>query len=287
MELTAYAKINLYLDVVGTLPGGYHAIESIMQSVSLCDELTIDPADKTEILCPSEPALSGVDNLAFRAHRLCVERFPGRVKPVRIVIAKRIPVAAGLGGGSADAAAVLVALNHLFDLRLDEEGLASLGASLGADVPFCLKGGTAVAEGKGERLAPLPPASGFEIVLTTPPFGLSTELIYKTADSLALPPIRRLDLTRKAVSSGDPAAVGGAIANRLQAAALYVNPRVEEYLDTLESTGALGVAVTGSGPTVFGIFKPGSAETAAESMRRAFPDAFTALALPVQKGVEF
>lgn len=286
MKLLAHAKINLYLDVLERLPNGYHRIASVMQSIALADEIIIEPAERTSVDCPGNPDLAGETNLAFKAARLFQIRKGSEVPEVRIEITKRIPVAAGLAGGSADAAAVLVALNQLTGASLAESELAEIGLEIGADVPFCLTGGTQCAEGIGEDLTPLPTFSAAEFVLAKPPVPLSTAEIYATCDRLELPPLGGMDGMLSSIKKGDVKGVAATLGNRLAVPAFYLRPEIEGYLDVMSSVGALGVSVSGSGPTVFGVFSPGEGERAADEVRAAFPEAFVAFAPPSGLGIE-
>jgi 4-diphosphocytidyl-2-C-methyl-D-erythritol kinase len=163
----AYAKVNLGLEVVGRRPDGYHELVSLFQTIDLYDELRLEPAEEIALAC-SEPTLAGPDNLVWRAARLLQER-AGVRRGARIVLSKGIPVAAGLGGGSADAAAALLAFDRLWQVGLPLPALAELAAMLGADVPFFLQGGTALVEGRGEVVRPLPPAPARWLLLLCPP----------------------------------------------------------------------------------------------------------------------
>lgn len=285
IKLRAHAKINLYLDVVGVLPGGYHAVESVMQSISLADELLIEPAEESSIICHSHPELEREDNLALRVLRAFAKTV-GKVPGVRVEIVKNIPLAAGLAGGSADAAAVLFAINEMAGAPLWPEELASIASELGADIPFCLAGGTMLAEGKGERLSALPPPPEIEFVLVKSPFELSTADVYGEVDRLDLTPLGGLETMIMALREGSLESLASALGNRLQAASISLVPEIEGVLAALSSLGALGASVSGSGPTVFGLFRPGDGERAAESLRLAFKEAFVAISLPHSRGVE-
>lgn len=287
MKLYAHAKINLYLDVLGRLPDGYHLIRSVMQSVTLSDEVAVYPAERTEVICPERPDLCGEDNLARKAAAIFKSKVEAaRNIEVRIEISKRIPIAAGLAGGSADAAAALVGLNRLSGALLSDEDLAEIGALVGMDVPFCIAGGTMLAEGKGERLSPLRSMPSAEIVLVTPPVSLPTARVYSALDELEVGPLGGIDRVLTALESGDLKELAGALDNRLAIAAVNLVPEIEGVVSSLLSVGALGASVSGSGPTVFGVFEIGDGEPAAEKMRTAFPESFVAFALPSPRGVD-
>ena len=173
LVVRAYAKLNLTLEVLGRRPDGYHEITSVLQTVSLADVLSFRPAPTLSLRC-SDPTLVSEDNLALRAARLLGET-TGCTQGAEVTLEKHIPVASGLGGGSADAAAALWALDRLWDLRLPETQLSTLAARLGSDVPFFLQGGTALAQGRGERVTQLPPAPEAWFLVVRPPLEIPTK----------------------------------------------------------------------------------------------------------------
>jgi len=183
VKVQAFAKINLFLDVVGKKNDGYHDIFSLMQTVSLCDELIISFAAKNffEFSC-DVPNLSDENNLVVRAAKILIREYD-LPRGISIALKKKIPVGAGLAGGSSDCAATLLGINNLFGLNIPREKLASIGKSLGADVPFCLAGGTAIVEGIGEKITPLPPHPPCFIVIAVPKIFVSTAEIFKNLDA--------------------------------------------------------------------------------------------------------
>lgn len=260
LEEQARAKINLTLDILGRRPDGYHEIETVMQTLQLCDRLVFSPAEDGIFLACDHPEVpAGEDNLVYRAARLLMEG-TGKKGGAKIYLRKKIPVAAGLAGGSADAAAALKGLNRLWGLGLTPGELMSLGARLGADVPFCLAGGTALARGKGEALETLPRLQGLGVVLVKPPFGVSTARAYQLYDRMGggTRPDRadRPDLQAMlaAVAKKDAGAVGRLLANVFEPVIAAVYPEIRGIKKALLEAGALGACLSGSGPAVFGLW---------------------------------
>ena len=256
-----YAKINLHLDITGRCGDGYHEVETVMQSISLCDTVTVSARDDAAIMLACDKAGVPTDesNLAVRAAKLYMDAI-GEWCGLNIDIQKNIPMAAGMAGGSADAAATLRAVNRLFHDRLDEKALCTLGAALGADVPFCIVGGTAYADGRGDRLhffAPMPDcflvaACGTESVSTPWAYRL-LDMTYSDFDGTCYTP-HTTDALTDAMQRQDICAVAGAIYNVFEAPVLAERPEAREILETMLSGGALGAMMSGSGPSVFGIF---------------------------------
>ncbi len=253
MRLSAYAKINLVLAVGGLRPDGYHEVETVLQQLELHDRLELRQAEQFTLYTDSAEVPHGPGNLVWEAAVLLRERFRCPFG-ADIRLYKSIPVAAGLGGGSADAAATLVGLNELWNLNLDLETLLGLAAELGSDVPFFLVGPTALARGRGEILAPLPPAPEMGVVLVTPAFGVRAAEAYAHFDRLpgGAPP----DLTPvlRALTEKDRYAVAQGLFNGLEAAVFDLYPEVRALKKELgKEEGVLGALVSGSGPTVFGL----------------------------------
>lgn len=260
MHLTRYlddvvawapAKVNLYLEVLAKRPDGYHAIETLMVTAGLFDTLVLRAAPADVTLSCSDPTLSaGEDNLVVRAARLLRER-TGCGKGCRMRLVKRIPMAAGLAGGSSDAAAALAGLNQLWRLGLTVEELARLGAELGSDVPFFFRTPAAWCTGRGEIVTPAPVGGHFELVLLCPAFGLPTAQVYRQV----VVPDRPNDGTaiRAALASGDVAALGRQLFNRLQDAAVRLDSRVAEYYKRLADLAPAGQLMSGSGSALFAL----------------------------------
>lgn len=257
VTVEAPAKINLRLAVGPVRADGYHEVLTVYFAVGIRDRLRASAADDLTVEVVGRQAeLVPVDssNLAVRAARLLAERAGVRAG-AHLRIDKRIPVAGGMAGGSADAAAALVACDRLWNLNLGRDALIELGAELGSDVPFAVHGGVALGSGRGERLDPLPTRHVFDWVLVPAEGGLSTPAVYAECDRIReetgwepVPPRVEEELI-SALERGDAAALGRALANDLQPAALRLNPALEATLRTGRELGALGALVSGSGPT--------------------------------------
>ena len=255
----AAAKINLFLGVGAPRADGFHELATVFQAVSLHDDVTATEADKLTVTVAAEPEVSasGVPtnraNLAARAAVLVAKRARRRAD-VHLHIRKRIPVAGGMAGGSADAAAALVACDALWGTNLARAELNELGVQLGSDVAFALLGGTAVGRGRGETLTPALASGRFDWVLALAADGLSTPEVYAECDRLrtgrVLPEVRVSDDVMSALRSGDAVALGHALANDLQPAACSLRPELLQTLEVGSEYGALGSIVSGSGPTV-------------------------------------
>lgn len=260
MKIKARAKINLSLDIIGVRPDGYHEILTVMHPLELHDKLEItQSAGELEVGCHHPDVPSGPDNLAYRAADLLRSEC-GCNMGANIYIRKHIPVAGGLAGGSADAAAVMTALNNIWGLGLEKDRLMKLGEKIGADVPFCLSGITALAAGKGEALTPIPSFPGLGVVLVKPPFGVSTASIYSLYDSS--PGGVRPDTKAmvQAVEKRDYRAVTALLCNVLEPVTASLHPEIYEIKKAIIAAGADGVIMSGSGPTVFGLCRsPGDA----------------------------
>ena len=264
----AFAKINPVLEVLGKRPDGYHELSLLFQTIGLYDTLTFEKAPEgIHLEIPGAPVgLSpGDDNLVFKAAKLFFQKH-APVGGARIHLTKKIPLAAGLGGGSSDAAAALRGLDALFQTKLGPEALQSMAAALGSDVPFFLKGGTALGTGRGEIITPLPPLPEMNLVLVKPQQGLSTPAVYQSGKAQ----LSAGEYTRKFQSlspEGPLPALAGNLFNGLEPAALFLMPEVGEIKRRLLEAGAIGALVSGSGPTVFGIARtPAEAEAIAQQM---------------------
>ncbi len=272
--VNGYAKINLHLDVTGFLPNGFHAVANVMQSVSLCDVITLTPKESGEctVSCDVEGVPLGEDNIVMRA-RAAFCRACGEDIAVDINIQKRIPMAAGLAGGSADAAAVLRGLNAICSRPLGIEELCAIGGELGADIPFCIVGGSAYADGKGDILHPFPAMPDCILVVACGGEGVSTPAAYRRLDDIYnnfsdYSP-RSLAPLRAALESRDIAAVAASIFNIFEAPTLEHHAVARQLRSAMLSSGALGAMMSGSGPSVFGIFENyASAEAACEKIRK-------------------
>lgn len=252
INVKAPAKLNLFLDITGKLENGYHEIASVMQSIDLFDYVEISKADSISVKC-SNSALDGKTNLAFKAAALFFEK-SGISSGADIYIDKRIPMQAGMAGGSADAAAVLFGLNRLFNEPFSSYELCEIGAKCGADVPFSLLGSTMLAEGIGEKLSSLPAMPDCWFVIVKPDFGMSTVESYKYYDEHGLLQLEHPDLgvISKSLEEGDLSAISKSLYNVLEHT--VENPEISAIKSVLKELGALGSMMTGSGTAVFGIF---------------------------------
>ena len=253
-HIKAHAKINLGLDVIGKRPDGYHEVQMIMQSVGLCDLLTLERADQGIILTTDSDNLpSTEDNLVYKAAKLMFDTFriPGGV---HIHLQKVIPIAAGLAGGSTDAAAAIKGINRLFDLELPLSRQMELGVSIGADVPYCILGGTALAEGIGEKLTPLSPAPDFYIVLAKPDISVSTKYVYENLDLTSVKKHPDIKGMAGAIEAGSLQGILDRLGNVLETVTVPVYPVIGSIKRRMRELGAVNSLMSGSGPTVFGIF---------------------------------
>ncbi len=285
----AYAKINVTLDVLGRREDGYHLVKMIMQSVNLYDVLTFE---KTGIL-ESNKGKVGKDglislsaknpdeldslvtmdenNLIYKAAKLLYDRYDIK-EPVHITLEKNIPVAAGLAGGSTDAAATFKGINELFNLGLSVDEMAELGAGLGADIPYCIKGGTMLSEGIGEVLTKLPDFPGVTFVLAKPECPVSTKEVYEGIDAYDIKDGERPDTDRLiellCISSKEKEVLENmaeCMANVLELVTVPLHPEIGTIRDIMKENGAVRAMMSGSGPTVFGIFTDKEKAWAAEA----------------------
>lgn len=290
--LIAPAKINLYLEIIGDRPDGYHELAMVMQSIDLADEIELHStnSEKISVTCEHSQVPNDKTNLAYKAAALMAEKFPqayAKYGGVEINIKKNIPVAAGLAGGSTNGAAVLVGIDLLWDLGLTQSELEELGAILGSDVPFCIGGGTAIATGRGEQLATLQGLDNIYIVLGKyRSLEVSTPWAYKTyrqnygdtyirgKESLAqrAATVHSAPMV-KAILEKNPAQISQKLYNDLEKVVLPAYPKVLELRELFASCGVLGTMMSGSGPSVFAICQ--SQQEAVEvklKIREAIPD---------------
>jgi 4-diphosphocytidyl-2-C-methyl-D-erythritol kinase len=264
VEVLAPAKLNLFLEVLGRRPDGYHEIESVMVAVSLYDTLTFtdDPSGEISLRC-SDPALPvGSDNLVvMAAERLRVSA--GSLRGARIVLDKAIPAQAGLAGGSSDAAAALVALDRLWDLRTPRARLDALAGEIGSDVAFFARAPAAICRGRGERVESVPLKEEYHFVLVCPPVGMSTADVYRQVVPPEQP--RPIGPVLEALASGGPADLGRSLFNRLQHFAEALKPELTRVRDALASLGSLldGSMMSGSGSAYYGLCRTSAAASRA------------------------
>ncbi len=282
----SYAKLNLYLEVLERRTDGYHNLETVFQSVSLYDEVAVTQrSDGGLTLACSREDLEHEGNLAYRAADLLRQDL-GVSAGAHIEVTKRIPVAAGLAGGSGNAAAVLMALNDLWQLHLSREQLLSYGLELGSDVPFCLQGGTVAAAGRGEVMHPLNPLTNCAFVLVHPAVEVSTAAIFNHPKLQRQPhPAERYSAAfAEAIANLEQGRVVEALFNRMEPAVFGEHAALPEIKRRLVEAGCLGAVMSGSGPTLAGICRT---RTEAAAIAARISDHVTSFAVPVSTGVEY
>lgn len=267
IELKAYGKINLGLDVIRKRPDGYHDLDMIMQTVNVYDDIVItkiDGSDKIIVTTDKEILSNGKDNLAYMAAKMLFDEF-GVHDSVEIKINKRIPIAGGMAGGSADCAATLKGINQMFQLGLSERDLMERGVKLGADVPYCVMGGTAIARGIGEKLTPLPAPPQCHVIIAKPPVSVSTAYVYGHIKPELIEKRPDIEKMAEAIRSQDLAALSQMLYNVMEDVTVPEYPVIQEIKDLMLEGGALNAIMSGSGPTVFGLFD--NVETAQSVMK--------------------
>ena len=270
MEIQARAKINWNLNVVGQRPDGYHLLDGVMQPIALHDTLVISPHDALSLTVEGAGLSAGEDNLILRAAR-ALQQSGHCSKGARIILIKRIPMGAGLGGGSADCAAALKGLSALWGLNFPLEKLCEIGVALGADVPFCLHDAPRRAQGIGEQLTPVPIARSFPLVLVQPCGALSTREVFAAWQQSDIPP-SDTDAVIAALAAGDLDALDRCAGNVLEQASIPLRPPIEEAKAALRHLGAPFARMTGSGSVVFGAFPSfAAAQTAYHQLRVRYP----------------
>ena len=269
IKKSAPAKINLTLDVTGLRDDGYHLVRMVMQSVSLCDELVMEKLSEDRIMltCSRSDLETDESNLVCKAAALFKESCHIK-EGVKIHLVKHIPLAAGLAGGSSDAAATLKGLNDLFEAGLSEKQLMGLGEKIGADVPYCIMGHTALAEGIGEKLSPLKEIPDCRILLAKPVTGVSTGGVYKALDALSGYEHPDTEGMLEAIEKGDLKGICERLCNVLELVTAEKLPLIKELKERMLEEGAIGALMSGSGPTVFGVFDdPDKAEKAEKAIK--------------------
>lgn len=267
----AYAKINLGLDVLRRRADGYHEVRMVMQTVDLYDEVTVTVKDEPGITltCDAPGVPTDGKNLAYRAAAILLDAFLPQ-SGVHIDLKKRIPAAAGMAGGSSDAAAVLHAVNDLFTLGLDNEALAGYGVRLGADIPYCIYGGTMLAEGIGEKLTKVTQAPAGGVLIAKPDLDVSTKYVYENlhADQLKVHP--DIDGLLAAIASQNVDCIASHLGNVLETVTEPAYPVIGQLKNLMVENGAKGALMSGSGPTVFGLFaKKEDGQNAYEAVKRS------------------
>lgn len=255
LELKGYAKINLGLDVVRRLDNGYHEVKMIMQTVSLHDNIILEKKDSPGIdVTVNKDELSDYkNNLVYKAAQLMIEEY-NISSGVSINLEKNIPIAAGLAGGSTDAAAIFRGMNRMFELNLSVEELQAQAVKLGADIPYCITGGTYLSEGIGERLTKITNVPECYVLLAKPPICVSTKWVYENLHANELKHHPDIDGVRHAIEENNLTQMCEKIENVLETVTIKEYPVIKDIKDTMKGCGAITALMSGSGPTVFGIF---------------------------------
>lgn len=256
LELKALAKINLGLDVLGRRENGYHDVRMVMQTIHLYDDVILEKTKEPGIHLETNLSYLPVDenNIAYKAAKLLQDEF-GITEGIRIRLKKYIPVAAGMAGGSTNAAAVLFGMNRMYGLGLTEQQLKDRGVKLGADVPYCIMRGTVLAEGIGEILTPLPSMPKCYVLIAKPGISVSTKIVYEKFDALKDVEHPDIDRLMLGLENGKLAEVASSMGNVLEGVTIDLYPVIENIKQVMKQEGALNAMMSGSGPTVFGIFE--------------------------------
>ncbi|WP_196603672.1 4-(cytidine 5'-diphospho)-2-C-methyl-D-erythritol kinase [Pectinatus haikarae] len=274
ITITANGKINLTLDILGRRDDGYHEVEMIMQSINLSDKLTIEKIDICDIIldCVVEGVSDKKDNLIYKAAELFLRTYNISCG-VKISLEKNIPVAAGLAGGSTDAAAVLRGMNDLFDLALPARELCILAAELGSDVPFCVVGGTMLAKGRGEKISPIASLPNCAFVLIKPKLGISTAWVYKNYREQLVKKHPDSNLMMGELAKKNLDGICGSLGNVLESVTIGTYPQLAVYKEKLCLYGAKAALMSGSGPSIFAVCgDAAAARRIAVKMRREYEE---------------
>lgn len=271
MRLLARAKINWTLDITGQREDGYHFMDMLMQPVTLADIIDLEEADTVTLTCSGTPYLPPDEHhLAWRA-AMALKQHTGCDKGARIHVHKRIPVGAGMGGGSADAAGVLVGLNRLWQLHLPQDELEAIGLTLGADVPFCLRGGLQHVQGIGEKMSPVPCKQMLPLCVIQPCEGLSTGAVFKAYHVEAVHARPHTLQAMESLQQGDLPKLSSSLGNVLQSVSEAMRPAIGQAIQDLLKAGAVTAWMTGSGSAVFGVFEDNvSAEQACDRLHQQY-----------------
>lgn len=256
LELKALGKVNLGLDILGKKENGYHEVRMVMQTVYLYDRVILERSRTPGIRIETNLKFLPVNenNIAYKAAELLKNEF-GIDEGIKMILDKHIPVAAGMAGGSSNAAAVLFGMNRMYGLGLSEEELKKRGVNLGADVPYCIMRGTVLAEGIGEKLTPLPSIPKCYVLIAKPPLSASTEIVYEKYDALSQVEHPDIDGIIQGLEIGDIGRVASGMGNVLEQVMLKEYPVIAQIKKAMLDLGALGALMSGSGPTVFGLFE--------------------------------
>lgn len=277
VNIDAPAKINLFLDIRGKRSDGYHIVSMVMQSISLYDEITVSDTDDGEIkiICSDENIPLDENNTVYKAVELFFEETKKKNNGIEVKIKKNIPTEAGLAGGSTDAAAVLFALNQIFETELSRKELAEIGVEIGADVPFCVYGGTMTASGIGTILSPLPDLPECYLVIVKPNIGVCTKEAYEKSDSPEFSSVKGMDKITEAICEANIKSVAKNLYNKFEeVTALSEVKAIKEFM---LKCGALGASMTGSGSAIFGIFDNDNVRNAcAKKLEEQYDSVYTA-----------
>lgn len=269
LELKAYGKINLGLDVIRKRPDGYHDLDMVMQMVDVYDDVILTRIEGAEIVVRTDTAVlsNGKDNLAYMAAKMLMDEF-GIDQGLEITIRKRIPIAGGMAGGSSDCAATLTGVNQMFDLGLSTEELMERGVRLGADVPYCILGGTAIARGIGDILTPLPTPPKCHVIIAKPPVSVSTAFVYGNIKPDKIKKRPDIDGMVSAIRTQDLYKLAKSLYNVMEDITVPQYPVIQEIKMVMLNNGALNSIMSGSGPTVFGLYDDkGKAEQTVELLK--------------------
>lgn len=255
LELKAYGKINLGLDVIRKRSDGYHDLDMVMQMVDVYDDVILTRIEGTEIIVRTDTAVlsNGKDNLAYMAAKMLMDEF-AIAQGLEITIKKRIPIAGGMAGGSSDCAATLTGVNQMFGLGLSKEELMERGVRLGADVPYCILGGTAIARGIGEILTPLPTPPKCHVIIAKPPVSVSTAFVYGNIKPDKIEKRPDIEAMVSAIKAQDLYKLAESLYNVMEDITVPEYPVIQEIKTVMLGGGALNSIMSGSGPTVFGLY---------------------------------
>ncbi|MBK1811452.1 4-(cytidine 5'-diphospho)-2-C-methyl-D-erythritol kinase [Clostridium sp. YIM B02505] len=277
MILKAYAKINIALDVIGKREDGYHLLRMIMQTIDLYDVVHINKElNSNDIIITCDNPFIPTDgrNLCYKAAKLFKEKY-NISSGVKIDIIKKIPMSAGMAGGSTDAAAVIKGMNDIFEINATEEELLALGLQIGADVPYCMKGGTALCEGIGEQIKPLKSFKNYILVVVKPPFGVSTKEVYGLLDVKRIYKHPRINNLIHEMNSGNIKFVAENMKNVLENVTIRKHPLIKGIKYSMINLGCLGTLMSGSGPTVFAFFEDMvKAQNCYDKMKERYRDVY-------------
>ncbi len=281
LTLRSYAKVNFALDVLRRREDGYHEVKMVMQTIGLYDQIQVKTcSDGIRITCNLSYLPVDKKNLAYQAAQAFFER-TGQRGGAEIYLEKQIPVAAGLAGGSGNAAAVLLALNKLYQTGLSKQELAEIGLAIGADVPYCIYGGTMLAEGIGEQLTRLTPMPHLYVVLVKPKRSISTKKVYGMLDMKQVTGHPDITGMIQAIEQGNRKEIAIRMFNVLQQVTEHMYPKIKEICSALMELGAEGTIMSGSGPTVFGVFEQEkAAQSAYQKIRSHYQDVFFTETIP-------